>query len=412
MLDVEFHHVSKRYRRHVSEERLALWRRFWGVERQTDFWALRDVSFQLKRGEALGIIGHNGAGKSTILKLLMRITVPTAGEITIRGRLAALIELSSGFHWELTGRENIYLNGVTMGMSRNEVADKLASIIDFSGVGDFIDVPVKRYSSGMNLRLGFSIAAHLNSDILLLDEVLAVGDVAFQAKCLARIQELRKAGRSIIFISHDLAAVERLCDRTLLLSHGRVVCEGKPQKVTLEYQRSTLLTSGPPEHSRHVSLKIECTAFRCENPSRGAEEPVRTGDEMLVQIDYIAHETVAGVVFNVYLYWPSGYLCTQLSTGAQGVVVTKGSGSVIFHCPIVNLRPGLFLVDVAAERYPEVIDWRHRCAVIRVDEGPFVSGDLHMPHSYSIVTGNREGPAVRQLSPYGQDARESNRRGS
>jgi ABC-type polysaccharide/polyol phosphate transport system ATPase subunit len=386
MFDLEFHHVSKRYQRPAIEERLALWRRFLGVERRGDFWALRDVSFQLKRGEALGIIGHNGAGKSTILKLLMRITAPTAGEITIRGRMAALIEVSSGFHWELTGRENIYLNGVTLGMSRKEVGEKLASIIDFSGVGDFIDVPVKRYSSGMYLRLGFSIAAHLNPDILLLDEVLAVGDVAFQAKCLARIQEMRKAGRSIVFISHDLAAVQRLCDRVLLLSRGRVVCEGKPQEVTLEYQRSTLLTSGPPEHARQVSRKIECTAFRYQNASRGAEEPVRTGDEMMVEVDYIAHETVPNVVFNVYLYWPSGYLCTQLNTGAQGAVVTKGSGSVIFHCPIVNLCPGLFLVDVAAERYPEVIDWRHRCAVIRVDEGPFVSGDLHMPHSYSIVT--------------------------
>jgi ABC-type polysaccharide/polyol phosphate transport system ATPase subunit len=394
MLDVDFHRVSKRYRRTVPEDRcggpLPVWQRFWRGGRQSDFWALRDVSFQLERGEALGIIGHNGAGKSTILKLLTRITAPTAGEITIRGRLSALIEVSSGFHWELTGRENIYLNGVTLGMSQKEVAEKLPSIIEFSGVGDFIDVPVKRYSSGMYLRLGFSIAAHLNPDILLLDEVLAVGDVAFQAKCLARIQELRRAGRSIVFISHDLAAVERLCDRALLLSHGRILYEGKPREVTLEYQRSSLLASGPPEHARQLSRKIECTSFCCKNASRGPEQPVRTGDEMVVKVDYIAHETVPDVAFNVYLYWPSGYLCTQLSTGEQGAVVPEGPGSVTFHCPIVNLCPGLFLVDVSAERYPEVIDWRHRCAVIRVDEGPVVSGDLHMPHSYSIVTGNGE----------------------
>ena len=393
MLDVEFHSVSKRYVvRPVLDDRQRnpppFWRRFWRRGRQSQFWALRDVSFQVKRGEALGIIGHNGAGKSTILKLLTRITAPTAGEITIGGRLSALIEVSSGFHWELTGRENIYLNGVTLGMTRKEVAAKLASIIDFSGIGNFIDVPVKRYSSGMYLRLGFSIVAHLNPDILLLDEVLAVGDVAFQAKCLARIQELRKAGRTIIFISHDLAAVERLCDRALLLSHGQVVSEGKPPEVTLEYQRSTLLASGPPEHSRQTSRKIECTSFCCENASRGPEEPVRTGDAMIVKVDYIAHENLSDVIFNVYLYWPSGYLCTQLSTGEQGAIVTKGSGCVTFYCPTVNLCPGLFLIDVAAERYPEVIDWRHRCAVIRVDEGPVVLGDLHMPHSYSILTGN------------------------
>ena len=399
MFDVELHHVSKRYTRpaancsqgHVTSVwgRLFQWR-----EPRSDFWALRDVSLHVERGEALGIIGHNGAGKSTILKLLSRITAPTAGEITIRGRLSALIEVSSGFHEELTGRENVYLSGVTFGMRRKEVAAKLESIIEFSGVGEFIDVPVKRYSSGMYLRLGFSIAAHLNPEILLLDEVLAVGDVAFQSKCLNHIQELRKKGRTIIFISHDLAAVERLCDRAVLLSHGQIICEGKPQDVTLEYQRSTLSASGPPAHAQNVSRKIECTHFSYESATRAAGDAVRPGDAMIVKVDYVAHETVADVVFNVYLYWPSGYLCTQLTTGERNVLVSKGSGCVRFYCPIVNLRPGLFLVDVAVERYPEVIDWRHRCGVLRVDEGPIVLGDLHMPHEHSILLATGESNRV------------------
>jgi ABC-type polysaccharide/polyol phosphate transport system ATPase subunit len=392
MFDVEFHNVSKRYMRPAAQarrghpqslrERLRGW---W--EPRSDFWALRDVSFHVERGEALGIIGANGAGKSTILKLLTRITAPTAGEIAIRGRLSALIEVSSGFHPELTGRENVYLNGVTFGMTRREVSGKLPSIIDFSGVGDFIDVPVKRYSSGMYLRLGFSIAAHLNPDILLLDEVLAVGDVAFQSKCLSRIQDLRRAGRTIVFISHDLAAVERLCDRALLLSHGTIVCEGNPQDVTLEYQRSTHLDSSPPAHAQQASREIECTGFSYESAAGSADDSVRTGGAMIVKIDYVAHEIVSDAVFNVYLYWPSGYLCTQLTTGETGITVAKGPGCVHFFCPIVNLRPGLFLVDIAVERYPEVIDWRHRCATLRVNQGPVILGDLHMQHEHCILEG-------------------------
>jgi ABC-type polysaccharide/polyol phosphate transport system ATPase subunit len=393
MLDVEFHNVSKRYKRpgaRSSRGRLPslVERWFRWLQSQNDFWALRDVTFCVERGEALGIIGHNGAGKSTILKLLTRITAPTAGEIRIRGRLSALLEVGSGFHQEVTGRENVYLSGVTFGMTRKEISEKLPSIVEFSGVGDFIDVPVKRYSSGMYLRLGFAIAAHLNPDILLLDEVLAVGDVAFQSKCLDRIQELRKAGRTIIFVSHDLAAVERLCDRTLLLSQGQIAYEGAPRDATLEYQRHTLLASEPPTDVPEVSGVIKCTRFSYRSLSKGSDQFVRTGEPMIVEVDYMAHQTVSGVVFNVYLYWPSGYLCTQLTTGEQGATVEKGPGTVSFLCPIVNLRPGLFLVDVAVERYPEVLDWRHRCAILRVDDGPIVLGDLHMPHEHSIQNGD------------------------
>src|SRR4051812_48693957 len=176
-----------------------------------EFWALRDISFRVQRGEALGVIGSNGAGKSTLLKLLAGITAPTRGEIVIRGRLSALIEVGSGFHPELTGRENVYLSGAILGMKRREINEKFDRIVEFAGVGPFIDTPVKWYSSGMYIRLGFSIAAHMSPDILLVDEVLAVGDLAFQAQCLERIRELRRNGTTALFISHDLAAVEQLC---------------------------------------------------------------------------------------------------------------------------------------------------------------------------------------------------------
>lgn len=243
MVDLQVDHVSKRYRIRQEETASAPQHTFVGRLRRLrpprrDFWALRDVSFEVQRGESLGIIGPNGAGKSTILKLLSGITTPTSGEITINGRLSALIEVGSGFHPELTGRENIFLSGSILGMRRREIAAKLDSIVDFAGLSEFLDVPVKRYSSGMYVRLGFSIAAHLDPDILLLDEVLAVGDAAFQAKCLDRIKELESAGTTIVFISHDLNAVERVCDRAILMQRGQLVANGSPLDVIEHYKRA------------------------------------------------------------------------------------------------------------------------------------------------------------------------------
>jgi lipopolysaccharide transport system ATP-binding protein len=250
MIDLEFSHVSKRYlvrgdgaAADPAAGRLARgWRRL--RPPTEEFWAVRDVSFQVRRGEALGIIGHNGAGKSTILKLLSKITAPTKGEIVINGRLSALIEVGSGFHPELSGRENVYLSGSILGMRRRDIAAKLESIVDFAGVRQFIDMPVKRYSSGMYVRLGFAIAAHLDPDILLLDEVLAVGDAAFQAKCSERIKDLVAAGTTIVFISHDLNAVQRLCQRAILMDHGQIAAEGLPRDVLKAYHGAAVGT-GP-----------------------------------------------------------------------------------------------------------------------------------------------------------------------
>src|ERR1700686_1013787 len=260
-------------------------------------WPFRNVSFQVNEGEALGIVGHNGAQKTTILKILPRITPPTVGEITIRGRLVALVEVGSGFHPELTGRENIYLHGAMLGMKRSEIARKLDSIIDFSGVEKYIDAPVKQYSSGMYVRLGFSIAAHLDPDILLLDEVLAVGDVAFQAKCLDRIAELRRAGRTIIFISHDLAAVYRLCDRALLLNHGRVVAEGPPRQVIDEYQQMSFNTDAESSGLADSQSPAQCTSISFVAPD--STHGVRTGYPMIARLRYRIRQTIPEAVFRV-----------------------------------------------------------------------------------------------------------------
>lgn len=211
------------------------------------FWALRDINFEVKRGEALGIIGKNGAGKSTLLKILSRITAPTQGSVKIKGRVASLLEVGTGFHPDLTGRENIFLNGAILGMSKAEIRKKFDEIVDFSGVEEFIDTPVKRYSSGMYVRLAFGVAAHLDPEILILDEVLAVGDAEFQKKCLGKMDEVAKGGRTILFVSHNMGAIANLCSRVLLCSHGSKVKDGDPQEVISSYVKSLECQTGSIE---------------------------------------------------------------------------------------------------------------------------------------------------------------------
>ncbi|RAI85586.1 ABC transporter ATP-binding protein [Algoriphagus yeomjeoni] len=208
-----------------------------GEENESVFWALKDIDFEVNEGEVLGIIGKNGAGKSTLLKILSQITEPTSGKIEIRGRVASLLEVGTGFHPELSGRDNIYMNGTILGMTRKEIDKKLDEIIDFSGIEKFIDTPVKFYSSGMKVRLGFSVAAHLDPEILIIDEVLAVGDFEFQAKCLGKMEEVSKHGRTVLFVSHNLGAVSSLCTRAILLENGKVSEVGDVNKVLNVYQK-------------------------------------------------------------------------------------------------------------------------------------------------------------------------------
>ncbi len=203
------------------------------------FWAIKDLSFEVAPGEILGIIGPNGAGKSTLLKILSRITSPTEGRIELRGRVASLLEVGTGFHPDLTGRDNIYLNGTFLGMRKRETDRKFDEILDFAEVERFIDTPVKRYSSGMYVRLAFAVAAHLESEILLVDEVLAVGDANFQRKCLGKLDDIAQLGRTVLFVSHNLAAVQRLCKRAILLQNGRLADQGPVTNVVREYLRAS-----------------------------------------------------------------------------------------------------------------------------------------------------------------------------
>ena len=413
MIDLRFSHVSKRYRiRHEGTPRgggrsvagwLGMMRRRSGA-----FWALKDVSFEVQRGEALGIIGPNGAGKSTVLKLLSKITAPTAGEIMIRGRLSALIEVGSGFHPELTGRENVYLSGSILGMRRREISRQLDSIVDFAEVRQFIDTPVKRYSSGMYVRLGFSIAAHLHPDILLLDEVLAVGDAAFQAKCFKRIAELRQSGTTIVFISHDLSAVTRICDRALLLMGGQIVAGGPPREVIAEYQR---LSSGFIQSEVTLSGEARITAVSVRDGEGREATTARTGQPVAIRLEYDAHEPVEDAAFEIFLHSPDWAQYAHLTTALSGepIRLEPGGGAIEFTVAELGLQPGLYRVSVSiiyrGQPPGSGIDYR--------EPGKSVRGSFYIPHEWEMYTfensSPRRSPAAgrdRMPQPLRQSGRE------
>jgi ABC-type polysaccharide/polyol phosphate transport system ATPase subunit len=303
------------------------------LESDQEFWAVKDVSFEVKRGEALGIIGPNGAGKSTTLKLLTRILRPTRGVSMVRGRVGALIEVAAGFHPDLTGRENVYLQGAIMGMKRPEIARKLDTIVEFAGIGEFIDTPVKRYSSGMNARLGFSIAAHLEPDVLIIDEVLSVGDMAFQRRCIERMEEFRRSGVAIAFVSHDMAAVSRLCANAMCLRRG-VVASGPTSDVIRKYA-----AAGQSSVNDSSYVVIESTELVTDLPVQS----VNPGAELTLRVRYQALTALHDVTFGLVLRRTSDLL-----------VVYDGNFSAK-ELDVGGLGPG--------DRF--TIDYRFRAHVVR-----------------------------------------------
>ncbi len=269
-----------------------------------DFWALNDVSFEIKRGEAVGIIGRNGAGKSTLLKILSRITEPTKGKVSIKGRVASLLEVGTGFHPELTGRENIYLNGAILGMSRIEIKKKFDEIVDFSEVEKFLDTPVKRYSSGMYVRLAFAVAAHLEPEILVVDEVLAVGDAAFQKKCLGKMEDVaEKEGRTVLFVSHNMAAVEKLCQRGILLNRGNIQFIGKKSDAISQYLANFCSESTFSLNNRQ--------------DRKGTGEIVITGIEIKDEQGQVLDTVHSGQNIDIYLYFDK-----KVTTNISQIIVS------------------------------------------------------------------------------------------
>ena len=348
----------------------------------SEFWALKDVSFEVRQGEVLGIIGRNGAGKSTLLKILSRITEPTEGRIKIKGRVASLLEVGTGFHPELTGRENIFLNGAILGMHRHEIKAKFDEIVAFAEVERFLDTPVKRYSSGMYVRLAFAVAAHLEPEILIVDEVLAVGDAEFQKKCLGKMQEVSTGGRTVLFVSHNMSAVQRLCHRCIILDHGMMAASGDTTSIIGSYLKDTASTAGfsleyLPKRSgsgiiRLTKLFLEDTAgnritevqsgsnfnfvfeFRCASP--GGARKVNIGISL-----HQSDETPICVFYSSY----------------AGQVFESVPESGVFRCIVerLPLKEGRYPVSVRVEAQGEEADWpQGRVGALEVIAGDFYGG--------------------------------------
>jgi len=334
-------------------------------------WALRDVSFDIHSGEVVGFIGRNGAGKSTLLKILSRITPPTSGRAEIRGRVSSLLEVGTGFHRELTGRENVYLNGTILGMTKREVDRKFDEIVDFSGIERFLDTPVKRYSSGMSVRLAFAVAAHLEPDILIVDEVLAVGDAAFQQKCIDKMQDVGKQGRTILFVSHNMAAVNMLCNRALLIQDGRVTKSGSPEEVIAAYAGSgsglVAAREWPGPAKAPGADVVRLRAIRIVSREGKLVDSVDIRDEVGIQMVYDVIKPGFRLLPHFFLYNEQGIIV--FNTHDQNPVWRKleretGTYTSTAWIPGNFLSPGRLFVTVAAiTRSPDIQQFHEGQAV-------------------------------------------------
>ena len=309
-------------------------------------WALKNVSFEVKRGEVVGIIGRNGAGKSTLLKILSRITDPTEGRAVLQGRVGSLLEVGAGFHPELTGRENIYLNGTILGMKRAEIEGKFDEIVDFSGVEKFIDTPVKRYSSGMYVRLAFAVAAHLEPEILLVDEVLAVGDAAFQKKCLGKMGDVAREGRTVLFVSHNMGAIQGLCRRTMWIEQGAIRADGDPQKTVSSYLDSVTAHNDLRQILTPLSdLEIERVILR--NDAGKEVNSFRAGEALVVEIHYLAKKTIEYPYFWIGIVSQNGHLfgASMLLDGHRPRTI-EGKGFIKCRFRYLPLLPQMYTVRI------------------------------------------------------------------
>ena len=319
-----------------------------GGMKQNEFWAVRDISFQVNRGEAFGIIGHNGAGKSTLLKLLSRVMHPTMGEITVNGTLSALIEVSAGFHPDLTGRENIYLKGTILGMRRSEIKRKFDEIVEFSGMAEFIDTPVKRYSSGMFARLGFAVAAHVEPDILIVDEVLSVGDVLFQKKCLEKMRSIRQLGATVIFVSHNLKAVSELCGRALLLDRGSGIAIGPAADIIKSYLDRALT-------GQHQNPEGEaCISSVLVRGDDGETAHFTSGQKAHIEITGMARQACSDLGIAMEIRDDNYYPIFDTSAYRLGCGTFSLAPGQSFRCTFeldLHLGPGVFHVGVFLHRY-------------------------------------------------------------
>lgn len=344
-----------------------------GLETKEEYWALKDINFEVKKGEIIGIIGPNGAGKSTFLKILSQITLPTAGEIKIHGRVGSLLEVGTGFHPELTGRENIFLNGAILGMTNKEITNKFDQIVEFSGIGKFIDTPVKRYSSGMYVRLAFSVAAHMEPDILVVDEVLAVGDAEFQKKCLGKMDEITKTeGRTILFVSHNLNAIERLCTKTILLKEGKMVKYGDTADVLNYYQNTDKALSAITNYPVKENLDGQITKVSILNKDIQPSTRIPVGEKFFIEAEVDIRKPLENKLIFLYFYYHDELLLLSSEGDTDGKYKNWSVGrykttvevpSNLFQVGMINLRiaikhlrDGKGSIDTTSEVPIEIID--------------------------------------------------------
>jgi lipopolysaccharide transport system ATP-binding protein len=344
------------------------------------FWALKDVSFQINPGEVVGVIGKNGAGKSTLLKVLSRITRPSAGIAEIRGRVGSLLEVGTGFHAELTGRENIYLNGAILGMKKAEIGRKFDEIVEFAGLGKFVDTPVKRYSSGMYVRLGFAVAAHLEPEIMIVDEVLSVGDAAFQKKCLGKMEGMAHEGRTVLFVSHNMLSVQSLCTRVIVLKQGTVGFNGTPEQAVIDYLISIEELQNQALESRDNRVGGEAFRFASVhflNPETMAPLDVLvSGQPVLIRIGYVNKTTqiLKDISCGIAFFTLGGvHLCAYRSR-AVGVTLEALPSNGYTEClvPRWPLSGGRYLYHLTAEQGgSSCVDWLPDAGSVQVESGDY-----------------------------------------
>jgi len=377
---IHFDRVFKKFILHHERSRsfqeliINLFRRRNGS--REEFWALQDISFTVEQGEMVGIIGPNGAGKSTVLKLIARIIEPTSGQIKVKGRVGALLELGTGFHHDLTGRENIYLNGSILGLSRAEVRRKLDQIVGFAELERFIDVPVKHYSSGMYVRLGFSVAVHTDPQVLLVDEVLAVGDVGFQRKCLERIDQVRREGVTILFVSHSIETVRTICPRALWLDQGQLVADGSAEAVVARYEAHTWATEegtlkpGAGSERRWGSSDVRIVQVRLLDSAGQEKQLFGVGEPLTVEMHYRAERRVDRPVFGLAIHRSDGIHVTGPNTQLGGCEIPwiMGEGRIRYTVPALPLLEGLYYVSISSHDWEDtnMYDYHDRLYPFRV----------------------------------------------
>jgi lipopolysaccharide transport system ATP-binding protein len=351
------------------------------AEMDQTIWALKDVSFEVQRGEVVGIIGRNGAGKTTLLKILSRITEPTEGQAEIHGRVGSLLEVGTGFHPELTGRENIYLNGAILGMKRVEIERKFDEIVDFAEIEKFIDTPVKHYSSGMYVRLAFAVAAHLEPEILLVDEVLAVGDAAFQKKCLGKMGDVAKAGRTILFVSHNMAAIQTLCQRAIRLDKGLKRDDGLAGQVVERYlsEQLDLLSSYDllqrPDRRGNGKLRVKGIQFESRF---GGINVCLAGAPVTVKMVYSwnSEPTLlpANIGFTIWSMNRQPVAECKTAYASEPIIMGHPNGCVICDIPALPLVPGQYLVDFCVKLAGETYDWVENALILTVEPSDYLGG--------------------------------------